>query len=206
MNEKKFLTAIEPSNREVILGLKEKDAPAYKALIKDLRTVWVDRARAWRAGESVIQEDKPIKAWRAREYGWKDKPGFVTVVVKVGKGGRKRRQFSGGRKPSKFYFYGTVNKSKQSIAEEHADRKFPNCEVLGSYWLWEDGQYKYFEVILVDPHNPHITNDKEINWICEKNQKGRVHKGLTPSGKKTRGLRKKGKGAEKCRGKKAASR
>jgi len=199
MNEKKFLTAIEPSNRDVVLALKEKDPTAYKALIKDLKDVWVARGRAWRKSGALVQEDKPVKAWRAREYGWKDKPGFVAVISRVDKGGRKRRQFAGGRKPSKAYMYTLLDKSKQTVAEEKANRKFPNCEVLGSYWLWEDGKYKYFEVILVDPNNPHIKNDKEISWICEKNQRGRIYRGLTPSAKKSRGLRTRGKGSEKAR-------
>lgn len=199
MNEKKFLTAIEPKHRDVILALKEKNPEAYKEVVKELRAVWVERGKKWRKGPSIVKEEKPLKAWRAREFGVKDKPGFAAAIVRIGKGNRKRRQFSGGRKPSKAYSYATLEKSKQVTAEERANRKFPNCEVLCSYWLWEDGQYKYFEVILVDPHNPHIANDKDINWICEKNQRGRVHRGLTSAGKKGRGLRLKGKGAEKAR-------
>lgn len=199
MNEKKFLTVIEPKRREAILALKEKDPEAYKETIRELRGIWVKRGRVWRKGEVITREDKPLKAWRARELGWKDKPGLIAVVVRVGKGGRKRRQTSGGRKPAKAYDYTTLDKSKQTQAEERANRKFPNCEVLASYWLWEDGQYKYFEVILVDPDNPHVKKDKELNWICSKKHSGRVFRGLTPSGRKSRGLRKKGKGAEKVR-------
>ncbi len=199
MNDKKFLTAIEPSNRDIVLALKEKDPTAYKATIKDLKAVWVERGRAWRKAGTLIAEDKPLKSWRARELGWKDKPGFVAVIARVDKGGRKRRQFGGGRKPSKAYMYTLLDKSKQTVGEEKANRKYPNCEVLGSYWLWEDGKYKYFEVILVDPDNPHVKNDKEIAWICEKNQRGRVYRGLTPSAKKGRGLRTRGKGSEKAR-------
>jgi len=199
MNEKKFLTAIEPANREAVLALKEKDVNAYKALIKELKVIWVNRCRVWRGGSAIQSEDKPIKAWRARELGWKDKPGFVAVVARVEKGSRKRRQFSGGRKPSKAYSYTNQDKSKQTMAEERVNRKFPNCEVLGSYWLWEDGQYKYYEVILVDPNNPHVKNDKEINWVCDAMQRGRVYRGLTPSAKKSRGLRTRGKGSEKAR-------
>jgi large subunit ribosomal protein L15e len=199
MNEKKLLTAIEPRRRDAVLGLKERDGQQYKQTLSDLKAVWTQRNKAWRKGSVIEREDKPIKSWRARELGWKDKQGFVVVKARVRKGGRKRRTTSGGRKPSKTYLYGTVKKSMQWIAEERASRKFQNCEVLASYWLWEDGQYKWFEVILVDTHNPHITNDKEINWICSKDQKGRVHRGLTPAGKKSRGLHKKGKGTEKIR-------
>lgn len=199
MDEKRFLTAIEPKKRKAVLALKEKDPATYKDTIQELKGVWVERGRAWRKGGAITKEDRPLKAWRARELGWKDKPGFVAAVVRVGKGGRKRRQTSGGRKPKKEYDYSTLDKSKQVLAEERANRKFPNCEVLCSYWLWEDGQYKYFEVILVDTHNPHIRKDKELKWICSGKQRGRVHRGLTPAGRKSRGLRRKGKGAEKVR-------
>ncbi len=199
MNEKKFLTGVDPKRREVLLNLKEKDPEAYKNMLSELKSLWTERGKLWRQGGGVTKERKPLKAWRARELGWKEKPGFVSVIVRVKKGGRKRRQTSGGRKPKKAYDYGNVQKSKQLQAEEKANKKFPNCEVLGSYWLWEDGQYKYFEVILVDPNNPHIRSDAEIKWISSKNQRGRVYRGLTPSGRKNRGLRRRGKGAEKVR-------
>ncbi len=203
MDEKKFLTAIEPKRRKVLLALKESDVKAYKALITDLREVWVERGRVWRKGLVVQAEDKPLKAWKARAMGWKDKPGLVSVVVRVGKGNRKRRKTSGGRKPKKEFDYATLDKSKQVQAEQDANVKFPNCEVLCSYWLWEDGQYKYFEVILIDPYNPHIVKDKELNWICSGKHRGRADRGLTPAGRANRGLRNKGKGAEKLRGKAA---
>lgn len=93
----------------------------------------------------------------------------------------------------------TSKKSLKRIAEERAARKFPNLEVLNSYWVWEDGVYKWFEVILVDPHHPVIKSDPDINWICEPQHRGRVFRGLTSEGRKNRGLRKKGKGAEKVR-------
>ena len=33
-------------------------------------------------------------------------------------------------------------------------RKYPNMEVLNSYWVGQDGKQKYYEVILVDGHHP----------------------------------------------------
>ncbi|MEN6573742.1 MAG: 50S ribosomal protein L15e, partial [Methanobacterium aggregans] len=51
----------------------------------------------------------------------------------------------------------------------------------------------------VDPNSPSIKNDPKINWICEKQHTSRVFRGLTSEGKKTRGLRVKGKGSEKAR-------
>ncbi|MCD6113822.1 MAG: 50S ribosomal protein L15e, partial [Thermoprotei archaeon] len=52
----------------------------------------------------------------------------------------------------------------------------------------EDGNYKWFEVILVDPHHPAIKNDPDINWVTQKSQKGRVFRGKTSAGRKMRGL------------------
>jgi large subunit ribosomal protein L15e len=49
--------------------------------------------------------------------------------------------------------------------------------------------YKWFEVIMVDKHHPVIKADKNINWICEKQHRKRVFRGLTSAGKKMRGLR-----------------
>ncbi len=93
----------------------------------------------------------------------------------------------------------TPAKSIKRIAEERVAKKYPNLEVLNSYWVWEDGKFKFFEVILVDPNHPSIKNDKNINWICENQHAGRVFRGLTSEGKKGRGLRVKGKGTEKVR-------
>lgn len=93
----------------------------------------------------------------------------------------------------------TPKKSIKRIAEERVARKYPNLEVLNSYWVWEDGKFKFYEVILVDPNQTSIKNDPSINWIGEKQHTRRVFRGLTSEGQKTRGLRSKGKGAEKVR-------
>lgn len=90
-------------------------------------------------------------------------------------------------------------KSLQRIAEERTNRRFPNLEVLNSYWVGSDGRSKYFEVVLVDPNHPAIQVDSDINWICAKNQRRRVFRGLTSAARKGRGLRNRGKGAEKAR-------
>ncbi|EQD32313.1 Ribosomal protein L15e, partial [mine drainage metagenome] len=75
----------------------------------------------------------------------------------------------------------------------------PNMEVLNSYYVGEDGYYKYYETILVDKHSPEIFNDKKISWIAEPQNKGRVYRGLTSAGYKTRGLRTGRKGSAKSR-------
>ena len=44
-------------------------------------------------------------------------------------------------------------RSLQSVAEERVGRRCGNLRVLNSYWVNQDGVYKYFEVILVDPNH-----------------------------------------------------
>ncbi len=90
-------------------------------------------------------------------------------------------------------------KSARLIAEERAARRYPNLEVINSYWVGQDGRFKWYEVIMADPAHPTVIADKDINWICQKQHKGRAHRGLTSAGKKVRGLRHKGIGAEKAR-------
>ena len=77
------------------------------------------------------------------------------------------------------------------VAEQRAQRKFTNLEVLNSYKIGKDGQHYFFEIILIDPQRHEIKKDKTISWITNKKNKRRVFRGLTSAGKKSRGLRKK---------------
>ena len=111
----------------------------------------------------------------------------------------------GGRRPKTRGRFYPPGKSTQWMAEERAARRFPNLEVLNSYWVGEDGVNKWFEVIMVDKHHPAILSDKTLSWVAAPQHRGRVHRGLTSAGKKTRGLRHKGIGAEKARPSRAAN-
>jgi len=183
--------------KETYRDIKRKvKKPEHKAL----RDLVMGRKKAWRKGPSTSRVEKPTRIDRARSYGYKSKQGFVIVRSRVRRGGMRKSRPSSGRKPKRMGIAKiTPRKSIQRIAEERVQKKFPNLEVLGSYWLWEDGQYKWFEVVMVDPYHPAIINDKDVNWVCEKQHRHRVFRGLTPAGKKGRGLTKKGMGAEKVR-------
>jgi len=158
------------------------------------------RIPQWRRGQSVVRVETPLRIDRARNLGYKAKQGIIVVRVKVRRGGRRKERINAGRKPSKTGVKKyTPKKSIEWIAEERVQRKYPNLEVLNSYWIGEDGKYKYFEVILVDPAHPGIKRDTDLSWITQKQHKGRVFRGLTSAGKRSRGLRNKGKGAEKIR-------
>jgi len=158
------------------------------------------RGIEYRKGHSVERVDRPTKIYRARALGYKAKQGFIIVRARVRKGGMHKQRPRRGRKPRalgvKKY---TTGKNLRWIAEERAQRKYPNLEVLNSYHVYSDGTHKYYEVIMVDPHHPVIKSDPKINWICEPQHKRRVTRGLTSAGKKARGLRKKGWGSEKTR-------
>src|SRR3989344_318483 len=151
----------------------------------------------WRKNPSVIKLERPTRLDRARNLGYKAKQGFLVARVKLKRGGRLRKQFKAGRKPRKMRRLEIINESYQLIAEKRANKKFHNFEVLNSYWVGKDGLHYWYEVILIDPDNPVIKNDKKLNWILKK--KGRVYRGLTSSARKTRGLRGKGMGHEKMR-------
>ena len=56
----------------------------------------------------------------------------------------------------------TRAKSLKQIAEERVSKRFPNLSVLNSYYVWEDGTSKWFEVVLVDPNHPSIRKDEVI--------------------------------------------
>ncbi|MGB9676393.1 MAG: 50S ribosomal protein L15e [Candidatus Bathyarchaeales archaeon] len=159
----------------------------------------------WRRQPAITRVEKPTRLDRARKLGYKAKQGFIIVRVRVRRGGLRKQRPRAGRRPKRM---GVKKfkpaKSLRLIAEERAARKFPNLEVLNSYWVGEDGRSKWFEVIMVDPHHPAIKADKDIGWIAQKQHKKRVFRGLTSAGKKVRGLRLKGRGAEKFRPSKKA--
>lgn len=137
--------------------------------------------------EAVVRIEKPSNIVRARELGYKAKQGIIVVRARVRKGtGTKRRPVRGRRPKRMGVAKLTRRQSIQAIAEKRASSRYPNLEVLNSYWVGEDGRHKYYEVILVDTSHPSILADKELNWIAAKKHTGRAERGLTSAGKKGR--------------------
>ncbi len=129
--------------------------------------VMKSRAIIWRRQPTIVRVDKPTRLDRARSLGYKAKKGFVVTRVRVRRGGRRKpRPVLGRRQKRMGVKKFTPAKSKRLIAEERAAKKYPNLEVLNSYWVWEDGQYKWFEVVMVDPSHPAIRSDKDVGWIA----------------------------------------
>jgi large subunit ribosomal protein L15e len=159
-----------------------------------------ERLLTWRREHTVTRLEHPTRLDRARAVGFRAKGGFVVVRVRVRRGSQRKRAIIAGRRPKhKGILQMTLAKSLRRIAEERAQKHYPNLEVLNSYWLGEDGKEKFFEVILVDPTSPVIRADPKIAWIAGPNQHGRVFRGLTSAGTEGRGLRWKGKGTERFR-------
>lgn len=175
------------------MGMYKRMENSWKR--KNNRELWKERIRKWRKEKTIKRIDRPTRLDKARRLGYKAKQGYILARVRIRKGGRKRPKPSGGRKPRKSGIKKfTPGKSKRGIAEERAHKKFKNLEVLNSYYLTKDGEYKWYEVILVDPDHPRIKKDPKINWICS--EKRRAQRGKTSAGKKSRGLGR-GKGKEK---------
>jgi large subunit ribosomal protein L15e len=181
------------------MGLYKHLRQLYKRPKESLGQLWKDRLVLWRKEPSTLRIERPTRLDRARSLGYKAKQGIFMVRQRVRKGGhRKPNPFDkGGRRPKRNAQRLDLDKSYQVIAEQRTGRKYVNCEVLNSYWVIEDGYYKWYEVIMVDRDHPSVYQDKRYNGVV--NQRNRAFRGLTSAGKKSRGLMHKGIGAEKLR-------
>ena len=179
------------------MGMYQYIREAWKNPHRGLGALWQQRIIKWRTEPTIIRLDRPTRIDRARSLGYKAKPGFIIVRQRVNRGGRQRPQIRHPRRPKAMSRRKDLTMNYQAVAENRAARKYPNCEVLNSYYVGEDGLHYWYEVILVDRVNPSIVADPHINWIMS--HKGRSERGLTSAGIRGRGLLHKGKGAEKLR-------
>ncbi len=158
---------------------------------------WQKRIIEWRREPTTIRIERSTRLDRARSLGYKAKPGFIIVRQRVNRGGRQRPKIRHPRRPKAMGRRKDLTMNYQQVAENRAAKKYPNCEVLNSYYVGEDGLHYWYEIILVDRANPSIVVDSHINWIIR--HKGRSERGLTSAGKRARGLHGSGKGYEKMR-------
>ncbi|KAF5099753.1 hypothetical protein D0Z03_000947 [Geotrichum reessii] len=143
---------------------------------------------------SVIHRaSRPSRPDKARRLGYKAKQGFVIFRVRVRRGNRKRPVPKGatyGKPTNQGVNQLKYQRSLRATAEERVGRRAGNLRVLNSYWVNQDATYKYFEVILVDPSHSAIRNNARYNWIANPVHKHREARGLTATGKKSRGINK----------------
>lgn len=157
------------------------------------------RLIAWRQEPVTVRLEHPTRLDRARALGFKAINGVFIVRQRVNRGGRMRPTIRKARRPKTSRQRKILSLNYQTIAEERANKKYPNCEVLNSYWVGEDGRHKWYEIILVDVENPEVKARDTFKWMSSSANRGRVFRGLTSSAKKGRGLSHTGKGAEKHR-------
>ena len=180
---------LQRSIRTSKLNCRLKNVYRHSSDVETPKELVRERLTEWRDQHALTRVEKPLRLTRARTLGYKAKTGFVIVRVRIRRGGLRKSRPSSARRPrhmgSKRY---TPHKSMLLIAEERASKKFPNLRALNGYWVGEDGQHKWYEVILVDPNSPTIIHDKNLAWITYPAQKGRVFRGLTSPGRRMRGL------------------
>jgi large subunit ribosomal protein L15e len=180
------------------MGLYKYLREAWKKPSDSLAEIQHQRLIAWRQEPTTVRIENPTRLDRARSLGYKAKQGFIIVRQRIGRGGRMREtKGRGGRRPKASRRFLILDKNYQAVAETRAATKYANCEVLNSYWVAQDGKNYWYEIILVERNHPNIQNDINLRNLVA--QKGRAFRGLTSAGRKSRGLRNKGKGAEKIR-------
>ncbi len=158
-----------------------------------------ERLIKWRDEPVTLRLERPTRLDRARALGYKAIQGVFMVRQRVMKGGRMRPTIRKARRPKNQRQKKIVSLNHQVIAEVRANKKFPNCEVLNSYWVAEDGKYKWYEVILVDKNHPEVKSREYLRWMAYPASNKRAFRGLTAAGRDSRGLLHKGKGTEKHR-------
>jgi len=168
------------------MGLYTRIQETFIQEYKERDETYRARLQLWRKEPVIALTDKPTNIAKARSLGYKAKEGYFIVRIRTKKGRRRRPHPMGGRKPGQNYKFKQPGLSYQVIAEQKASRRFPQWEALNSYWVGEDGINKFFEIIMVDP---------TMSGVIALNRRGRAFRGLTSAGKKTRGLRHKGKSA-----------
>jgi len=167
--------------------IQETFQKEYKGKDPELKKLYKDKLISWRKEKVQTRAKRPTNPARARTLGYKAKQGYTIVRVKVRKGARTKTRPNKKRRPKRMGTNKiTAAKSLQRMGEERVARKHRNMEVLNSYWVGEDGQHKWFEIILVNTLNKSVM--KDLTW--KKRQKGRSFRGLTSAGRKGRGLKK----------------
>jgi large subunit ribosomal protein L15e len=186
------------------MGIYHRIGELWKKPKENMQAQYRQHLIDWRKGPSTVRLQHPTRLDKARALGYKAKLGILVVRQRVDAGSHKRPDFSGGRHSKHLRTTMILAKNYRLIAEERASKHFPNCEVLNSYFVGGDSKHYWYEVILVDRAHPAVRADKRIGWITSNVQRGRVFRGRTSAGRKIRGLRHKGKGAERLRPSKVA--
>ena len=130
---------------------------------KENSAVLREKAVIWRRQNALTRIDKPSRITRARRLGYKAKQGIIVVRMRVGAGGMRKQRPTGGRRPKHLGVTRIkADVSMKQVAERRVMERYPNMKLFGSYFLYKDGMYYWFEVILADKSHNSIRKDKEL--------------------------------------------
>ena len=166
------------------MGIYKYIRDAWKHPQQNLGALYKERLMQWRREPVTIRIERPTRLDAARSLGYKAKQGILVVRQRVDRGGRQRPKITGGRRPKHFGRRKNLLISYQVVAEQRAGEKFSNCDVLNSYQVGKDGEYYWYEVILVDRTHPAVLADKQLGQAAAR--RGRANRGLTMAAKKSR--------------------
>ncbi len=136
----------------------------WLALWKSNASVYRDRIIQWRKENAITRIERPSRIQKAHRLGYKAKQGIVVVRMRVGTGGMRRQRPRGGRRPKHLGVTRIkANVSMKQVAQRRVLERYPNLSLLGSYFVYKDGMYYWFEVIMADPDHPSILHDAELH-------------------------------------------
>ncbi|MBC7090935.1 MAG: 50S ribosomal protein L15 [Nitrososphaeria archaeon] len=126
-------------------------AQTWRKIYKENLEVLRMRAEKWRKEKAIVRIDKPTRLDRARRLGYKAKKGYIIVRVRLSRKGKRVERPRSGRRPKHM---GVVkikpNVNYKETAINRVREKYPNMGVLNAYYVYKDGKYIWYEVILKD--------------------------------------------------------
>ena len=140
---------------------------------------------------SLHRVERPTRLARARRIGYSAIQGIVVIRANIRKGSFRKPSLAAiGRRPKRTGIRKiTLNFNHQALLERRISRRYPNMIILGSYYLCETGQKRWYEVILADSAHPSILSRQQYSRIISSpGSRTRQFRGLTASGRRARGL------------------
>ena len=107
----------------------------WKSPSKEHKALQKDRLFHYRREDATVKVEKPTRIDRARALGYKAKQGYIIARTRIRRGGMHKHAITSGRRAKRTGITKiTMRKSLQLIAEERTAKKYPNLEILNSYW------------------------------------------------------------------------
>lgn len=136
---------------------------SWRSLVKTNSPDIKKRAILWRRGRTVVRLERPTRLDRARSIGYKAKQGYAVIRIKITRGGMRQKRPTSGRRPKHM---GTLkikgHFSSQDTAERRVLEKYPNTTLVGSYPVYQDGRFIWYEVIVADVHHPVLAGSFDV--------------------------------------------